>query len=261
MPRGIERTLVVVAVLVVALAGVGIVQSQQFDLADWSMIATYDVDEQNVDLLNYTTEGTLDSVVDCGGEWTLTTNETLSTSEDNYIQYAMDTVEGEIGYIRVENGTETKKVADCDVFTLESTQDAVWLTNSNCDGAPKREQIAKVRGRAPFDDPQDDDVTDPRPGFCVVAEVAGAGSTPPDAYPYTGTFQAWMTDEAGAKILGAEIQAFAGFSIDPPDRNRDLDEDCPGSYGGGNCDLRVFNSGPASVLNEAVGDFRGKIQD
>lgn len=165
-----------------------------FDLSNWDVVLTYEIDAEGN--ITYTEAGTYDKIVDCAGSWTETVNETGTTTSDDHVrEFAIDYVGGEFGYLQVENGTKTRKVTECDLFTLApiSTSGTDWRTWMKCSGSsqtnairvsfnPKEALTDPAHGAGFYVKPGED-------GLCYDLRASGDGHPS----PYTGVLNVFPT--------------------------------------------------------------------
>lgn len=211
--------------MIALIAGAGLpgVSSTDFQfeaqgtVTGWEAVLNYDVNANWTNITDYWVDGDFSDVITCDVDWLLVTNETTSTDRGNQRQYALDYDEGELGFLQVKNGSQTKKVLVCSSFGLEPVGAASgdWTTHEDCRaGGPNGEEAEEtdVVWAVHPDRWDAETVTDEEAGHCITAFAADTDSYP-DRVPYTGTVEANLTGPDGEVHNTVRMKAIGGYKF------------------------------------------------
>lgn len=206
------RELVAILAALVVVAGAVGVQGQQLLLANWDVVYTYELDADG-NVTDFTEDGDILSKIECTGDWNLVENITDTVDHNDWIiQSAVDVLDGEIAYLEMKDGDETKKVLRCDVFTTEPLSSQDWLVLGACsDGTVKTSigvRVGGVQGDAPSETAKDTGVNDPGSPDCVFAEAARPNS---GFTPFTGLTKAKLLDQNNEMVAEVSFTTVAGL--------------------------------------------------
>lgn len=208
------------AVAVVVSLGVAPFGAQAaFNLDNWDVLLTYTMNSDGT-IQDFTQDGTYDKVVECLGSWSLAEDTTGSAANDDWtIQYAWDFVSGELGILETKDGEKTRKILDCDLFNLPSTdltQD--WVVVGACnDGTTFFDKPAQVDIEVVELAPEDFDHSSTlgveATNFDCVAAQAAAPGNENHPEPYSGRVTAQYEDESGNVIASVEMDVVGGVLV------------------------------------------------
>lgn len=187
---------------------------------EWDVIFTYTLDDTGTPI-DFDQTGTYDTTIDCSGTWSETSHTTWGTNDPNdYIEYAIDVVELQVGFAHQENGSVEKRVATCSdglAVPLGLITDD-YVIHEECLGDEDDDGTAldsTKPGVAPTQTRQKHDVRNPGDDDCTVAAAAAAGNGNGEI-PFSGRVVGEFYNEDQDLVTRARIDVLGGRTMNRP---------------------------------------------
>lgn len=203
--------------------------------AEWDVLFTYTIDDTGAPTA-FSQTGDFTLTIACSGTWSETSNTTWSTTDpDDYLEYAIDTADLQIGFANQTDGTVEHRVATCSdgvAVPLGIFDD--FVIHEECNGNVEDDEglssSASPLALAPTQFSIANDVNDPGNDDCIVA--AAASKTNDEGYlPFSGRVIADFKNQNGNVVNRAILDTLGGTFVSAP--NTDFSATCTSDF----CDI------------------------